>query len=99
MKTWLKYGLIADALYILFVIIGLIDGIFIQSPLNLGNLLENSTMLCFSELTCVGEGCGVCMFESPIIYLVLLFIIGSIIGKIKSKKQQPVQTQPQVQTK
>jgi p-aminobenzoyl-glutamate transporter AbgT len=34
-----------------------------------------------------------------LLFLVIGAIIGWTIGKIKAKKQQPVQTQPQVQTK
>jgi ABC-type antimicrobial peptide transport system permease subunit len=36
---------------------------------------------------------------SLIVYILLGALIGHFIGKRKSKKQQPVQTQPQVQTK
>ena len=39
------------------------------------------------------------LYNFTAVLLLLGCLIGWIIGKIKSKKQQPVQTQPQVQTK
>ena len=47
--------------------------------------------------------CKISFYIYYFIFIVIFFIVGSLIGhfigKRKSKKQQPIQTQPQVQTK
>jgi hypothetical protein len=75
MKTWLKGGLIG-------LILGLITDILIGylGPLVLGNLLNSNNIL--------GTSCLYCIFTDYIkllIFVIIGFIIGSIIGNLKTK--------------
>ena len=88
MPYWLKGGLISDSIFIIFGIIGLLDGIYIKSFLNLEVILSKvSSFFCiFYWLSgCVGEGCGNYLFICPIVDLIVLFMVGALIGFIISK--------------